>query len=145
MSEQNRKFQLLPYNRLDSAFPWPIWLAGWVLILKAVFWIATEADVTDQVSTILGIKYILFLIPFLIAGFGIWNFKRWAFYLTCCLCVLEFIWFMAYPPAMQSLAIIKVSLVTVIFSWAVYIVNGPASSILLVILSPMLFKLAHKK
>jgi len=84
MSEQNRKFQLLPYNRLDSAFPWPIWLAGWVLILKAVFWIATEADVTDQVSTILGIKYILFLIPFLIAGFGIWNFKRWAFYLTCC-------------------------------------------------------------
>ncbi len=144
MTENIYKFSFLPEKRMNSDFPWQIWLAGWVLILKAIFWIATEADVSDQVSTVLGYKYILFLVPFLIAGIGIWNFKRWAFFTIVSLCLLDFIWFIAYPAAIGSLAINRVSLVTVVFSWAVYIVNGPASSILLVILSPSLFKLTGK-
>ncbi len=68
-------FFLAPGWRSYEDFPWLVWAAGWIAVLKAVVWVFFEPV---EFNSILYWKCLVFSLPFLIFASGVWNLKRWA-------------------------------------------------------------------
>ncbi|MFZ5563599.1 MAG: hypothetical protein ACOZBW_06055 [Thermodesulfobacteriota bacterium] len=131
-------------HRMDTAFPWPVWLAGWLALLKGLIWLSTDPNLPDPQLMVLGVKHSLFMIPFVACAFGAWKLKRWAGWTLVALCGLELVFFIIYPPAISALALNNITAVTFLFSGAVFLVNGPAGAILILSLVPALLRHAEK-
>jgi hypothetical protein len=137
-------FSFFPERRLYEDYPWQIWLIGWLAIFKAILWLASGPVLPESVLKILFYKYIIFMIPFLICGIGIWNLRKWAVKGIIILCCAELVFFIIYPGTLTYFAIDTTSLFsllfTLIFTAVSFLIHGPISGIFILICSPVLFK-----
>ncbi len=127
-------------RRTEVDYPWRVWAIGWLALLKAFVWLASEPPLPENQLFVLGCKYALFMIPWVVFGFAAWQMKKWAAWGLLVLCLADLLFFILCPFALSSLAVNPVSPVTYILSGAVFIVNGPASAIIILVLLPGLFK-----
>ncbi len=123
-------------RRLYSDYPFLIWVVGWAALLKGVVWLSTDPVLPDRQLTILGYKYIIMMVPFIVCGLGIWKMKKWAAGGLMGLCLAELLFFFFFPFALDSLAINKISLIAMILSQGIFLINGPVSAIAVLICLP---------
>ncbi len=65
-------------ERLESAFPWPLWAVGWLAVFRAFLWLAWEPAASEELLRLLGWKYLLGAGPYLACALGLWRRCRWA-------------------------------------------------------------------
>jgi len=79
-------FSLAPAWRSNINFPWYVWGAGWIAILKATVWVFFEpVDFNPELYW----KCLVFSLPFLVFASGIWNLKKWAVTGAAALAVMD--------------------------------------------------------
>jgi len=133
-------FRFFPEERMYPDYPWQIWTVGLLLFLKAVLWFSSDPNIPDTVLKILGYKYTLFMIPSIVLGLGIWNLRRWATWGIVILSIVELLFFIVYPSSLLSLRLDHTSLIALVLSFFVFLINGPASDIFILITTRALFK-----
>jgi hypothetical protein len=133
-------FTVFPEIRLSQEFPWQIWTIGWLAILKALLWLATEPVLPETILMIVFYKYLLFMIPLLICGIGVWNLKKWGARGIITLAILEFVFFILYPSSLRSMALDTTSFLSLLFTLGAFLLNGPISDIFILISAPILLK-----
>lgn len=136
-------FSLFPEQRLSKDYPWQIWAVGWIAILKALLWLATEPVLSEIILKIVFYKYLLFMIPLIICGVGAWNMRRKAALGLIIVCVAELIFFIMYPGSLRSMALNDTSLLSLLFTAGAFIINGFISDIFILICAPIMLK--HSK
>ncbi len=134
------QFRFFPEERMNSDFPWQIWTVGLLLFLKAVLWFSSDPNIPDYSLKILGYKYILFMIPSAVLGFGIWNLRRWAVWGIIILSITEIAFFIIYPASLSSLRLDQTSFIALVLSFSVFLINGPVSDIFILMTTRALFK-----
>lgn len=126
-------------QRLHVDYPWPVWAIGWLAILKAFIWLGAEpASLPDKQLTLMGYKYVIFMLPLIFCGLGAWRMKKWAAWGLILLAVTDLLFFLVSPAARASLALNTTSSVAHVFSMTIYIINGPPSAVMILLLSPAL-------
>jgi hypothetical protein len=136
-------FAVFPEQRLSKDYPWQIWAVGWIAILKALLWLATEPVLPEIILKITFYKYLLFMIPLIICGIGVWNMRRRAILGIIIVCVAELIFFILYPASLHSMALDDTSLLSLLFTAGAFIINGFISDIFILICAPIMLK--HSK
>ncbi len=128
-------------QRLHLDYPWPVWAIGWLAILKAFVWLGSEpASLPEEQLLLMGYKYLLFMLPWLVCGLGAWNLKKWAAWGLIILSLADLFFFLLSPVAKSSLALNTTSSVAYVFSLTVFIINGPPSSAVILLLSPAVLR-----
>jgi hypothetical protein len=133
-------FALFPEARLSLEFPWQVWTVGWLAILKALLWLATEPVLSESILMIVFYKYLLFMIPLLICGIGVWNLRKWGAWGIITLSILELLFFILYPSSLRSMALDNTSLLSLLFTLGGFILNGPICDIFILVTAPALLK-----
>ena len=136
-----------PDRRLDLDFPWQAWIIGLLSIVKAVLWLVTEPPTLPlEVLQILFYKYSIAALPFIIFGIGAWNLKKWAAHGILILCIAELIFFVFLPTSIYTtFPVDTTSILSLIFSALVYMINGPASDAFILLCLPALYKHSGKQ
>ncbi|MEW6078320.1 MAG: hypothetical protein AB1724_10940 [Thermodesulfobacteriota bacterium] len=128
-------------QRMRVDYPWPVWAIGWLAILKAFIWLGAEPPALPaNQMTLMGYKYALFMLPLFFCGIGAWNMKKWAAWGLVGLAVADLLFYLTVPSVRASLALNTTSSVAYTFSITVFAINGPPSTILILLLSPALMK-----
>ena len=60
--QKKSKINLFLHERLNLDYPWYAWAVGWLAFLKALVWLSTYPVTEQNVLTVLGYKYIIFMI-----------------------------------------------------------------------------------
>lgn len=144
--EQNTKpfsFTLFPEFRLSKDFPWQIWTIGWLAILKALLWLATEPVLPEAILMIVFYKYLIFMIPLLVCGIGVWNLRKWGAWGMIFLSIAELLFFILFPASLRSMALDNTSFLSLLFTMGAFLLNGPISDIFVLVSVPILLK--HSK
>ena len=139
------RFRVFPDWRMASEFPWQIWAVGWLAIVKALLWLATDPVVPSPLAELLATKFLVMMAPFLLLGFGVWNLRRWA------------AWGLILIAAADIAFIAVIHLVPHLDYWGsllggrywavtlvLLILNGPIGSVLILLASPVLLKTAGR-
>lgn len=141
---------IFPKWRMLETFPWQVWALGWLAIFKGVLWLATDPNVPSPLRETIGIKNLLFMIPFIILGIGIWNLKKWAVWGVILLAVIDLFFFILYPQ-LSSSPISYAKLIQYIMGKHFFILqfilllcNGPLGSILILFASNVMLQQAGK-
>ena len=124
----NNKFEQLPFSifperRLYEDFPWQIWAIGILCLLKSVVWLATDPLLSEEVLYVLFYKYLLFIIPLIVFGIGVWNLRKWATIGLTILCIVELLFYIIYPVSLKSFYVGTSSLPALVFSAILFIFN----------------------
>jgi len=102
-------FRFFPEVRLARKYPWQIWIIGWIAIIKSCFWLFTDPVISDTISAsvlkILGYKHLVYMVPFLICGIGVWNLRKWAVWGVILLAVTELFFFAVYPVEQEIISV----------------------------------------
>lgn len=85
-------------GRLSPDYPFPLWAAGWLCLIKSTLWLCANASIP---SWIFLAKYIVFSMAWLVLAYMIENRRRAGFYLLLALCFADMAFCIAYP---QSIA-----------------------------------------
>ncbi len=141
---EHPKFMIYPDSKTNFPYPGIVWITGWLGIFKAIIWLTTDPNISQQILKILGYKYLLFMIPLLFFGIGIWNFRKWAAWGLIIVAVLEILFFILYPQGLSSLSLDRSHLLALVLSFVVMIVNGPLSDIFILCVSFILLKHSGK-
>ncbi|MEW5723937.1 MAG: hypothetical protein AB1896_12565 [Thermodesulfobacteriota bacterium] len=79
---ENAGFQLFPEERTRVDYPWVVWAMGLLAVFKSLLWIAYGTrygwGLPDWMLRLALYRFLVFSLPFLIFGLGVWNFRRWA-------------------------------------------------------------------
>jgi hypothetical protein len=138
-------FKILPPARMLIGYPWQLWAVGWLAIFKGILWLAYEPNLPDAQLTVLGYKYLIGMLPFLICGFGVWNLRRWAVWGLIALSVLDLAFLLLNLHFFNSFYVhSEVKLYSIILTSIVLLCNGPVGDILILIAVPVLFKHTRK-
>lgn len=129
-------FILFPGWRMYRGFPWPVWAAGWLAIFKALLWLATDPMVPSPLAEIMAAKFILLLFPFLLAGIGVWNLRKWAAWVIVATSVLDLLFFIVFPDAARIIAGSSFIGLAIVLLTGV----GPLGDVLLLAAAPSMFK-----
>jgi|AACY02.18.fsa_nt_gi hypothetical protein len=136
------RFQFIPKWRMNSQFPWPIWAVGWLAIFKGVIWLATDPSIPSPTAEMLAAKFLVCLVPYVLFGIGVWNFRRWAVWGLVVLSAADLLFFLtlgAYTPLYELLHYIAGKHFFVI-QLLLLVFNGPLGNILLLVATPLLLK-----
>lgn len=131
-----KSFYFFPQWRMMSAFPWQIWAVGWLAIFKAVLWLATDPNIAEPLSNILATKFLIFMVPFIICGLGVWNLKKWGAWGLILLAVADLIVYIVLPQASRNIIGNNFWLLAAVL----LICNGPIGNILILLTSPVMLK-----
>ncbi|MBU0991174.1 MAG: hypothetical protein KJ737_01665 [Proteobacteria bacterium] len=141
MNENNTtSITFFPEDRLNPHFSIQIWAIGWLGILKSCIWIFTDPIGPDGILKTMGIRYLIMTIPFFCVSIGIFNKKKWAVWGMILVCVLEILFFLIYPKTMNTLVLDNLTTISLIFSMVIFVINGPISDVLILIVIPFIFK-----
>lgn len=133
-------FTLFPEERLSPDYPFHLWIIGWLAILKACIWLFTDPlGPTDQLR-IMGIRYLVMMIPLLILGPAMFNKKKWAVWGMITVCVCEIVFFLIFRGTLTTLVPDNLTTISFILSIATFVLNGPISDIAILILLPFTFR-----
>jgi hypothetical protein len=138
-------FRFFPPERMDRAFPWPIWAVGWLALFKAFLWLSYEPVQPESVLTLLGTKYLLNMVPMAIFAIGMWNLKKWAMWGLIILSAANLIFFVIYPQSLNAILIeSEVHIYSIILSFITLLCNGPLGDIFILLATPLMLKHARK-
>lgn len=129
-----------PSRRLYPDFPFILWAIGWVALLKGLIWLSTDPNLPAEQLKVLGYKYLICTVPYIVCGIGLWKMKKWAAVGLAIVCVGELLFFIFCSFALTSLAINKTSLVSTILSQGVFLINGPVSTLAILLCLPLVFR-----
>jgi hypothetical protein len=126
-------------------FPWPIWAVGWLALFKAFLWLSYEPVQSGSLLTLLGIKYLLNMIPMAIFAIGVWNLRKWAMWGLIILSGANLLFFIIYPQSLNAVLVeSEVYIYSIILSFITLLCNGPLGDIFILIVSPIMLKHARK-
>lgn len=137
-----KSFRIFPSERMSVDFPWQIWAVGWLCIFKGIIWLAYEPNLSDNLNTFFGLKYLLQVLPLILFGIGIWNRRRWAVWGAAAICALNLILFFFTPQALSA-TVVKSEVViwSILLSIITLVCNGPLGDLLVLIATPTVLKL----
>lgn len=140
-----REFRIFPEERMDEDYSWQIWAVGWLAIFKAFLWLAWEPNLPESILRLLGYKYTLSMLPLIVFGIGVWNLRRWALWGIILVAVVNLI-FLIVNPQIFSAFLVKseVLIYSVALSAIVLVCNGPLGDIFILIVAPVMLKIAKK-
>jgi hypothetical protein len=121
---------------MRADFPWIIWAAGWLAIFKALIWLAADPSVPSPLAEYLAVKFLIATLPFLVAGIGVWNLRKWAAWGLTALAAADLLFYIVFPQASQFIAgesFIGLAALLLVF-------NGPIGDVLLLFAAPVLLK-----
>ncbi len=138
-------FRFFPPERMYREFPWPIWAVGWLALFKAFLWLSYEPVQSGSLLTLLGIKYLLNMIPMAIFAIGVWNLRKWAMWGLIILSGANLLFFIIYPQSLNAVLVeSEVYIYSIILSFITLLCNGPLGDIFILIVSPIMLKHARK-
>ena len=138
---EKRKFRIFPSERMSVEFPWQIWAVGWLCIFKGIIWLAYEPNLSGNLLSFFGAKYLLEMLPLTIFGIGIWNMRRWAVWGAVAVCAINLIIFFFTPQAFSAMLVkSEVIIWSVLLSGITLICNGPLGDLLVLLAAPLLLK-----
>ena len=135
-----KRFYFFPGWRMLISFPWQIWAAGWLAIFKAVLWLATDPNIPEPMAKLLAVKFLIFMVPFIIFGISVWNLKKWGVWGLILLCISDLIIYIVMPQASRSIIGNNYWLLAAVL----LICNGPIGDILILLTSPVMLKHASR-
>ena len=139
------KFRIFPSERMSAEFPWQIWAVGWLCIFKGIIWLAYEPDISPDLLSFLGVKYLLEMLPLIICGFGLWNMRKWAVWGAVAVCAINLVVFFFTPQALNATMVKSEVIVwSVLLSSVTLLCNGPVGDLLVLLSAPALLKHAKK-
>jgi len=138
-------FRYFPPERMYREFPWPIWAVGWLALFKAFLWLSYEPVQPGSLLTLLGIKYLLNMIPMAIFAIGVWNLRKWAMWGLIILSVANLLFFIIYPQSLNAVLVeSEVYIYSIILSFITLLCNGPLGDIFILLVAPIMLKHARK-
>jgi hypothetical protein len=138
---EKRKFRIFPVERMSVEFPWQIWAVGWLCIFKGFIWLAYEPNISGNLLTFLGDKYLLEMLPLVICGIGIWNMRRWAVWGAVAVCAINLVIFIFTPQAFSAIMVKSEAIIwSVLLSSVTLLCNGPLGDLLVILAAPSLLK-----
>ena len=138
-------FRFFPSERMYREFPWPIWAVGWLALFKAFLWLSYEPVQSGSLLTLLGIKYLLNMIPMAIFAIGVWNLRKWAMWGLIILSGANLLFFIIYPQSLNAVLVeSEVYIYSIILSFITLLCNGPLGDIFILLVSPIMLKHANK-
>ncbi len=142
---EKSKFRIFPSERMSVEFPWQIWAVGWLCIFKGIIWLAYEPNLSGNLLSFFGAKYLLEMLPLTIFGIGIWNMRRWAVWGAVAVCAINLIIFFFTPQAFSAMVVkSEVIIWSVLLSGVTMICNGPLGDLLVLLAAPLLLKNVKK-
>jgi hypothetical protein len=140
---EKRKFRIFPAERMSVEFPWQIWAVGWLCIFKGFIWLAYEPNISGNLLSFLGTKYLLGMLPLVICGIGIWNMRRWAVWGAVAVCAINLVVFFFTPQAFSAMVVKSEAIIwSVLLSSVTLLCNGPLGDLLVILAAPSLLKYA---
>lgn len=137
-------FRFFPPERMYREFPWPIWAVGWLALFKAFLWLSYEPVQSGSLLTLLGIKYLLNMIPMAIFAIGVWNLRKWAMWGLIILSGANLLFFIIYPQSLNAVLVeSEVYIYSIILSFITLLCNGPLGDIFILLVSPIMLKHAN--
>jgi hypothetical protein len=125
-------------------FPWPIWAVGWLALFKAFLWLSYEPVQSGSLLTLLGIKYLLNMIPMAIFAIGVWNLRKWAMWGLIILSGANLLFFIIYPQSLNAVLVeSEVYIYSIVLSFITLLCNGPLGDIFILLVSPIMLKHAN--
>ena len=138
------EFRIFPVERMHADFPWQIWAVGWLAIFKAILWLAYDPNLPDSILRLLAYKYTLGMVPLIVCGIGVWNFRRWAVWGLMGVAVASLAFLLINPQLFSGLLVkSEVFFYSVVLSAIVMICNGPLGDIFILIAAPAMLKLTQ--
>jgi hypothetical protein len=135
------KFRFFPSERMSAKFPWQIWAVGWLCIFKGIIWLAYEPNISADLLSFLGAKYLLEMLPLIICGIGLWNMRRWAVWGAIAVCAINLVIFFFTPQAFDAVMVKSEAVLwSVILSSVTLLCNGPLGDLLVLLAAPGLLK-----
>jgi hypothetical protein len=135
------KFRFFPSERMSAKFPWQIWAVGWLCIFKGIIWLAYEPNISADLLSFLGAKYLLEMLPLIICGIGLWNMRRWAVWGAIAVCAFNLVIFFFTPQAFGAVMVKSEAVLwSVILSSVTLLCNGPLGDLLVLLAAPTLLK-----
>ena len=133
-------FVLFPMWRMYRGFPWPIWVAGWLAVFKALLWFATDPVAPSPIAERMAAKFLIMMVPFLVTGIGVWNLRKWAVWGLMATSVLDLLFFVVFPDAARIITGNSfVGLAVVLLAGV-----GPLGDVLILAATPSMLKHAGK-
>ncbi len=143
---EKSKFRIFPSERMSVEFPWQIWAVGWLCIFKGIIWLAYEPNLSGNLLSFFGAKYLLEMLPLTIFGIGIWNMRRWAVWGAVAVCAINLIIFFFTPQAFSAMVVKSEAIIwSVLLSGVALLCNGPLGDLLVLLAAPLLLKSVKKK
>ena len=142
---EKSKFRIFPSDRMSLNFPWQVWAVGWLCIFKGIIWLAYEPNMSGNLLSFFGAKYLLGMLPLIIFGIGIWNMRKWAVWGAAAVCAINLVIFFFTPQAFSAMMIkSEVIIWSVLLSSVTLLCNGPVGDLLVILATPTLLKFIKK-
>lgn len=126
---------------MDIQFPWIMWAVGWLAFLKAFLWMAYEPVQPDHLLKVMGIKFLLNIVPLVVFGVGIWNLRRWAVWGMLMVAIGNLIFFIVNVQTLNAVVVYsEVYLYSIILSFFTLLCNGPLGDFLILCATPLMLK-----
>ena len=136
-----RTWRFFPPERMYGDYPWQIWAVGWLAIFKALWWLASEPVLPDQILNLLGYKYLLGMFPLLVLAIGLWNLRRWACWGLAAVAVANLVFFAINSHTLQAFAVqTEFPGLSPVLSLLALLFNGPVGDVLILIALPAMRK-----
>jgi len=127
---------------MHEDFPWQIWAVGWLAIFKAILWLAYDPNLPPSILRLLAYKYTLGMLPLIICGIGVWNFRRWAVWGLIGIAVASLAFLLINPQTFSGVIVkSEVLFYSGVLSAIVLVCNGPIGDIFILIAAPIMLKL----
>ena len=138
-------FRIFPPERMDIDFPWIIWAVGWLALLKAFLWLAYEPVEAENILQLMAYKNLLNIIPLVIFGIGVWNFRKWAVLGVLIVACGNLVFFIVNPQILNAVMVhSEVRIYTVVLSSITLLCNGPLGDFLILCAAPGMWKLTRR-
>jgi hypothetical protein len=138
---EKSKFRVFPSDRMSLDFPWKVWAVGWLCIFKGLIWLSYEPNMSANLLSFFGYKYLLEMLPLVICGIGIWNMRKWAVWGAAAVCAINLVIFFFTPQAFSAMMIKSEAIIwSVLLSSVTLLCNGPVGDLLVILAAPSLLK-----
>lgn len=135
---------LFPEERLSPCYPFQLWAIGWLGVLKSCIWMFTDPTGYQEPLTIMGVRYLVMMLPLFFLSVGLFNRKRWAAWGLGLAAILEILFFLSFRDVMSTLVFDHLTPINFVFSVVIFIMNGPLSDVAILITIPFIIKYTRR-
>ena len=143
---EKSRFRIFPSERMSANFSWQVWAVGWLCIFKGIIWLAYEPNMSANLLSFFGAKYLLTMLPLIICGIGIWNLRKWAVWGALAICIVNLAIFFFTPQGFSAMVVKSEVLIwSILLSTVTMLCNGPVGDLLVLFATPTLLKATKKE